>query len=322
MNMHLVGLLICDEVQNVTNARKGEQTVMTELVSACNDLKVPILFIGTNKAARVLGLDFRQARRALGPGATQWSNLARYTADGQPGEWAGFMEVLWGFQWVTNPVPLTPHLLDVMYHYTQGILDLAIKLFAGAQARAMADGTERLSAQLLAAVYNEDMSLIHPMIDALRSGDLGVLQAFEDIAPLTIGGMVSNMSQRLTGRRNSAALAKPGDAEFVPQLAAAGMAMGLNQELALEAAEVVESDGSATNMLEATKQLVAKVSPPKRVASRSRERKSATPVVDFTARPFDYRRAATDAQLAGTSVLDELRRLGMARPAEELIALD
>lgn len=59
MNLHLVGMLICDEVQNLANARKGSQTVMTELVSACNDLKVPILFIGTNKAAHVLSTDFR-----------------------------------------------------------------------------------------------------------------------------------------------------------------------------------------------------------------------------------------------------------------------
>lgn len=68
MHMHCVGVLICDEVQNLANAKKGGQTVMTELVSACNDLRVPILFIGTNKATRVLDVDFRQARRSSGHG--------------------------------------------------------------------------------------------------------------------------------------------------------------------------------------------------------------------------------------------------------------
>jgi hypothetical protein len=64
LHIHCVGLLIGDEVQNLANARKGSQVLMTELVSACNELALPILFVGTNKAAKVFSQDFRLSRRA------------------------------------------------------------------------------------------------------------------------------------------------------------------------------------------------------------------------------------------------------------------
>jgi len=144
MNLHLVGLLICDEVQNLANATKGGQKVMTELVSASNTLNVPILFIGTNKASKVLGIDFRQSRRSSGHGISPWDRLHPGTA-GYESEWDAFLDILWQFQWIRNPTPLDPLLSKRMYDCSQGVIDLAIKLFASAQARAESHrGSRRL----------------------------------------------------------------------------------------------------------------------------------------------------------------------------------
>ena len=161
MNRHFVGILICDEVQNLANSRKGQQTVMTELVSACNDLKVPILFIGTTKATKVLSLDFRQARRSCGHGVTPWERLPAYVEAGQIDEWREFVQVLWQNQWIQKPVELDEQLLMTMYRYSQGIIDVAITLFASAQARAMLDGSETITTELIQRVFVEELGPLH-----------------------------------------------------------------------------------------------------------------------------------------------------------------
>lgn len=319
MNTHMVGLLVVDEVQNLANSPKGQQIVMAELVSACNELQVPILFIGTNKAQKVLGLDFRQARRSLGLGVGDWSNLAETDEAGEPGEWAELMAVMWQYQWVRKPVELTPKLLEIFYDCTQGVIDLAIKLYAAAQVRAMVDGSEQLTKELVLDVFAKDLKLVHPMVEALQVGDMNALAKFEDIAPLGLDDIVENMARRYRGSRTFTTSVRPGEADFVPRLATAGIALGMDPEAAAKLAKTVEDEGKAKNMVDAAKQLAAKLTPPRRVPSTKAANEATS--IDWGARPKDYRRATHEAQAAGTSVMEQLTALGMARPAEELLCL-
>ncbi|WP_148714713.1 AAA family ATPase [Chitinolyticbacter meiyuanensis] len=177
MHRHAVGFLIADEVQNVVHARKNSQVVMTELVSACNELGVPILFIGTNKAAQVFSLDFRQSRRACGHGIPLWNALDRAS-----GEWEEFLEVLWGYQWVRKPVEYSEKMSELMFELSQGIIDVAIKLFAAAQVGAIRSGDEMLTPSLLESVYMQQMHMLHPMLSALKRGSYEDILRYEDIA--------------------------------------------------------------------------------------------------------------------------------------------
>ena len=106
LNIHHVGLIVADEVQNLAGSAKGAQTVMTELVTMCNALNVPVLFIGTNKASKVLGVDVRSARRAIGCFGS-WGQMPRYdsgalnpSSSNDCSEWSDFVQVLWTHQWV------------------------------------------------------------------------------------------------------------------------------------------------------------------------------------------------------------------------------
>lgn len=319
MNTHLVGLLVVDEIQNLANSPKGQQVVMTELVSACNELKVPILFIGTNKAEKVLGLDFRQARRSLGFGLGNWNALGRFGEDGEPGEWVDFVSVLWAFQWTRNVAPLTWKMLDLFYECTQGVIDLAIKLYVASQARAMVDGSEEVTEALVADVFAKDMKLIHPMVNALKHNDLATLMKYEDIAPVGLEDIVEDMARRYRGKRTFAASVRPGDEDFQPRLAVAGIALGLDADDAAKLAESIEREGKAKNMLDAAKQMAAKVTPPKRLPVAKTQQ---TPVPSFDDRPLDYRRAIAAAKAEGTTILRQLQGLGMARPADELVEID
>lgn len=321
MNMHFVGLLICDEVQNLANSFKGADVVMTELVSACNELKVPILFIGTNKAAKVLSRDFRQARRSSGHGIEPWYRFPEHVEEGDVNEWNDFLNILWNYQWIRKPVALDALLAVTMYHYSQGVIDIAIKLFASAQARAMADGSETITSELIADVYSRELKLLHPMVEALRNDDLEALSNFDDIAPLGLGDIIQGIERKFRSKGRAAHSVKPGDKTFVPRVAAGLSALGFDEDDALAAAQQTEAAGSASNMTEGAKQAMAALTVSRRPSRSKKSAPTAPVVVDFSARPNDYRRAIQEARDSGSTTLEKLKELGMAPNLDTLLAL-
>ncbi|WP_234826600.1 hypothetical protein [Vibrio anguillarum] len=77
-----------------------------------------------------------------------------------------FMEL----QWFQSPVPLTDGIRDLFWEYTQGIAHIAVVLFYLCQVRAVIVGKELIDRKLVEKVYNEELSIVHPMINALRGG--------------------------------------------------------------------------------------------------------------------------------------------------------
>jgi hypothetical protein len=186
LNIHAVGIVVIDEAQNFKNAHKGKLTVMTELTSACNYLRVPIVFMGTNGALDVLGREFRQARRSVASGLQFWGPLPQHNADGSKSEWRSLVEVLWRLQLVRRPVDLDEEIVQILYACSQGIIAIAIALFAAAQMRAMMTGAESVNASLLQEVYASAFTPVHDMISALRRGDAKALKQWDDIKPLNM----------------------------------------------------------------------------------------------------------------------------------------
>jgi AAA domain len=324
LNMHFVGFLIGDEIQNLTNAKKGGQTVMTELVSACNDLGLPMLFIGTNKAAKVFSLDFRQSRRATGHGIPPWDRFPASVEPGEVDEWREFVSVLWSYQWVQNAVELDELLLNTMYQYSQGVIDIAIKLFATAQARAIVDGSEVITLELLTDVYNTELKLLHPMIEALRDDDLERLALFDDIAPVGLSEILADMDRKLKGKASKAFTVKPADPTFVPRIVSSLVSSGFGQDEAEQAALGVVSAGKVTNLLQGTKAAMAALTAHRAVPkSKGKDKTAETSVQARTIDdPNDYLNALDAARQGNTTVREQLRTLGMARPVDELFELD
>lgn len=267
MTLHHVGVLVADEVQNLCNSKKGAQTVMTELVTMCNTLSVPILFIGTNKAAKVLSADFRQARRSTGMGIAPWARLPRHDDDGYPGsdeedsEWAEFMTILWEYQWVQQPVPISEEFLNTFYRYTQGVLDLAIKLFAIAQARAILEGQETLSLRLIEQVYHNDFRLLHESIEAIANNDTQTLALYEDVAPFRLDEALATMVAKNRRKKAMSLLTQPGDPDFQPRMAGVARAAGFSSEQAELIAQEIQDEGIATNVIEGLGEVYKKTKP-------------------------------------------------------------
>jgi hypothetical protein len=317
LHKHCTGLLVVDEIQNLENAPKNKQSLMTLLVSASNELGVPILFIGTNKARRVLGLDFRQARRSVGQGLSYWDRLERGDNPQEPCEWNDFLETLWQFQWLQKPCDLTPQLSELVYFHTQGITDLAIKMFATAQWRAMLDGTEIITAKLLRDVANQELRLVRPMVEALRKEELEALESYDDIAPIDFETLLRSARIQYEGSRVKKASMRPGDKPFTSALTHTLTTLGMEEEHAAELAETVETVDQPTNLLGGVKAALVRLEPPK--AKSGKKSSSSKPKPELP--PHDLRNAVRRAETEGTTTFQQLQKMGAVCKLEQILQL-
>ncbi|GMO01637.1 ATP-binding protein [Parageobacillus thermoglucosidasius] len=179
--IHCIGALIIDEIQHLLTARdRGSEKMMNFFVTLINEIGIPIILIGTMKAKAVLQQDFRQARRGSGQGDMVWENM-------KPNDdWDMLIEEMWKYQWTREKTPLTEQLRKIMYEESQGIVDIAVKLFSLAQSRAIETGYEKISPELIQQVAKEDLKLVQPMLKALKSGLVSELEKYEDIMPMNL----------------------------------------------------------------------------------------------------------------------------------------
>jgi hypothetical protein len=318
LTIHCVGLVVCEEVQNLENSNKSDQIVMTEMVSACNTLKIPLLFVGTNKAKDVLSRSFRQARRAP---PLFWDRLRKSVRPDEADEFEIFLTVLWAFQWVRNAVALTEEFIYAMWDCSLGVIDIAIKIFAAAQGRAMLDGSETITAELIYDVYNTDWVLMHPMMDALRTNNLEALSRYEDIKPLALSDILSDLEIRYHGATSNATDVRPGDDTFNSRVAAAAMSLGMGEEQASALADKIAASPNVNNLHDATKELAKRTRPLRRVKRKAGEKSKLPDDADFSARPNDYRNAIVQARREGTTIMAQLKAKGMAPSVKDLLGM-
>lgn len=333
MHIHCVGMLICDEVQNLTNAGKSKGRLMTELVSMSNLLSIPLVFIGTNKASQIFGLDFRKSRRVSGFGSQHWDRLhegVRRDDGSLVSEWRDFLEFMWGFQWTKRETLLTEDVRGLMYQCCQGVIDIAIKLFAAAQARAILDGTEQVLPRHIRESFREDFKLMQPVIEALREGNTQKLSEYGDIAPLNLGSMVDSLQRRAQAAAGLRLLdASPRSKEFGERVVAALVTTGMPEETARSTFKEVESEGRASNFTDAVtlcmNRLSAFTKPAPKASRRNKSEKPSVPLEGEASgdseRPGDIRNLVKEARRSGRSVIDVMREAGALRPVEEVLQL-
>lgn len=310
LHMHSVGLLVVDELQNLENSPKNKQGLMTLLVSAANELGVPIIFVGTNKAQHLLSLDFRQARRSVGAASAYWGTLTKGTP-AEPGDWDDFISVLWRFQWVKHPVPLTPFIADLLFYHCQGVTDIAIKLFAVAQVRAIHDGSETITGALIDSVANNQLATVQPMIEAIRNDDISALLRCGDIAPIQLNRLIENVGSSYSGRKVRSATILTDNPMFSSVVEEALAVVGFDPAEAQNLADQVKD---APNALTGVKEALALSTSGKRPASAKKEK--VVPPVNFP--PGDLRNAMNPV-VAGDTVFERLENLGMVADVEKLL---
>lgn len=174
-HLYGIGLIIIDEIQHAKTASgtAAEQKFLNFIVRFVNTSIAPVVMIGTMSSLGMLQSDFRQARRTIG------ALLSNHKKDK---EWDHFLEKLWKYQWTRKTSPLSDALNVAMYERTQGVLDLAVKLYQYAQRRAIDSGVEEIDPGLIRVVADDEFTRVAPMVDALASGDIPKLAKFGDLA--------------------------------------------------------------------------------------------------------------------------------------------
>lgn len=176
---HHLGLLVIDEMQNLVTAGINSEYMQSFLVKMNNTIGVPVILIGTNEALPILQGNFRNARRGTGEGSVIWDRM------NQDEEWYFFMETMWEFQWTKIPTDFSDEFNEIFYEESQGIIDIAIKLYKMVQWRAISlGGKEIISNDLIKQAAKDGLYLVKPMLDAIRSGDEQWMAKYKDIAPI------------------------------------------------------------------------------------------------------------------------------------------
>jgi len=175
---HHVGVLILDEFQNLSLAGTvGQQELIALLVNIRDELGVPIILVGTYKAADVLAGNACTARRLVEGG---FHELKR-PMSAEDEDWRVFCEIAWNYQWVRNPMDLSEDILAVLYECSQGITGIMLTVFIAAQIEAIDSGEEKVDADLLRKVYCRRFEPLHNIIDALRRNEQAFLNRYDDL---------------------------------------------------------------------------------------------------------------------------------------------
>ena len=164
---HGLGILVIDEIQHLSHAKSGgSEKMLNFFITLVNTIGVPVVLIGTSKALPILQSEFRQARRGSGQGDLIWDRMKNDES------WDIMLRSMWKYQWTKVKCQLTDEIKDALYDETQGIIDLAVKLYGISQLKAIFDGSETITVQSIHESAKENLKLVQPMIAALRSGDI------------------------------------------------------------------------------------------------------------------------------------------------------
>ncbi len=185
-NAHAVGVLIIDEIQHLSRSRSGgSEKMLNFFVTLVNTIGLPVILVGTPRAREIFEADMRSARRGSGLGAIFWDPME----EGR--EWKALTDKLWTLQWLQKrDEVLSDDIRSLWYDLSQGVLDIVVKLYVLCQLRAIATKVERITPKLMQQVYEDELKPVHPMLAALRSGDVEEMIKFSDLK-------LSNTDKRL-----------------------------------------------------------------------------------------------------------------------------
>jgi len=172
-----LGVLVIDEIQRLRGAQKGNSDKLLQFfVQLTSTISVPVVLMGTYKALDLFSREFAMARRTAGQGDVIMHNLA------QDANWDYFLERIWKYQWTNVPTPLNRSLSQALYDESQGILDIALKLYMLAQWQIIGSDDERITPGLIRSLAKDNLHAVEPILRALRNKDLERLKNIVDIA--------------------------------------------------------------------------------------------------------------------------------------------
>ena len=205
-----LGILIIDELQNLSVKKSGGREELLNLFQGMvNELRVPVVLMGTPKARRLFVSEMRHARRAALRGSAFWAPLPSGDAFNH------LLDQVWDCLCLREAGKPTPEIQAVAYHHMQGIRSLMVDIPIVAQLHALQLGQESLTPELLQHVAVTEFALIEPFVAALRSKDSRRIKQFEDIVEYDFDTVIERNTRKLAKDVETGAEAARGDGGFV-----------------------------------------------------------------------------------------------------------
>lgn len=178
---HHLGVLFVDEIQCLLLRGDHEASLALSLfLKIGNVCRLPIIFGGTYSAVQLFAKVARNARRICSGG---YFDLALPGSHIDPQWDKCFVDVVWKYQWVSEPALLDDKLRAAIFELTQGIVAILIALHRAAQIYAIRNDLKTVNEAVLRKVYKSQFVPLHAALDALRSKKANRLERFEDLLP-------------------------------------------------------------------------------------------------------------------------------------------
>lgn len=175
-----IGVLVIDEIQHLNRAKSGgAEAMLNFFVSLSNAIRTPVVLIGTYHAFEIFTKEFRQMRRGIRQGNIIWRRMKKDEAS-----WQSLVQGIWRYQYVRQPAALSPELNEALYYVSQGVTELVIIAFMLAQERAITDGQETITPNLIYSVAADSMEIAYKPLQDLRTNSTD-LQEYHDVLPPT-----------------------------------------------------------------------------------------------------------------------------------------
>lgn len=181
---HFLGVLVIDEIQNLSEAKGGgAQHMLNFFVDLENQLGIPFVLIGTRKALRLFDGDFRHARRVSEQGSIHWPPMREVEEKKDPEDpdvvnedWNTFVRAMWRYWYLKNGHPLPGNLLKdkavrTLYQKSQGITALVGTIFFLAQRRAINSRVEDITPDVINSAVKDNQKIIDEMFERWRAGE-------------------------------------------------------------------------------------------------------------------------------------------------------
>lgn len=150
-----IGVLIVDEIQNVTNSNNGKALIraLTQLI---NNSGISICMVGTPECTSLLESAVQLARRSLG---------LRYSALPYDEYFFEFCTNVFEYQYVKNKAEISDVIIEWLYEHSAGIISFVISLIHDAQELAILNNRELLDLTSLNEAYKQRLAMMHGYIE-------------------------------------------------------------------------------------------------------------------------------------------------------------
>lgn len=161
-------LIVVDECQNICRNKNGVNLVsaMTQLI---NSSGISICLVGLPETEVLFQREMHLARRSIG-----LSYLDTFCDD----YFIRFCEILCSYQYVANPSPITPEIIETLYQCSNGVIGVVVSLVMESQQMAILSGKEELSKDIILRAFCDRMKNLQSFIapEPIKAGQTATIR--------------------------------------------------------------------------------------------------------------------------------------------------